>query len=272
MNSIPGFIQQLGTNPWLNTLSFTVTLLSAVLAVFFYFKAKRAKKPRYAKRSINIVEDLVSRFESLEILYEGKKIENLTVTKVAFWNDGNETLQSNDIASVEPITIEVQSGHKILKAQKIYEKNVANKIDLKESSSESHLLIEFEYLDKSEGAIFQLFHTGISNEDVIVRGIIKGAGKVKEWRPASFDHFWGPPIISRRRIFWVILFWLVPILGTPFALYFDWLSVEREGLIRKIIIFGIPALIYWIIGLFLLLRSMPKGFDAFIKDDFSNKA
>ena len=82
--------------------------------------------PFYANRSINIVEDLVSRFESLKMLYSGQPIKNLTVTKTAFWNGGRDTIKGEDVASADPLSVHVKKGCKILNAKILYIKNPAN--------------------------------------------------------------------------------------------------------------------------------------------------
>lgn len=253
-------------NPLLGILSFAATLASAILAIFFYFKAKRAKKPCYAKRSVNIVKDLVSKFESLEILYDGQKIENLTITKVAFWNAGSDTMDNHDIASADPIVIQVSNGCRILKAQKIYEKNSANKLELKTSTKESQFLIDFEYIDRGEGAIFQLFHTGTSNQDVKVLGTIKGAGKIEEWGTSRMLE--GAAVPFHYRIFLGVTFLISPILASFILLYYPGLvfmgkEMPKISLFGNIISFTIPALISWIIAYYVLTRTMPRGFDAF---------
>ncbi|MCZ7363103.1 MAG: hypothetical protein O8C58_07200, partial [Candidatus Methanoperedens sp.] len=112
----------------------------------------------------------------MEMLYAGERIENLTATKIAFWNAGNVTISSNDFASkkpftikvkeckilrTEPYTVSVKTGYKILDVKKLYY-NPINQVEIKCSKDKSQIKINFEYLAKNEGAIIQLLHTGKS--------------------------------------------------------------------------------------------------------------
>lgn len=99
MSSLSQWVDFLVTNPLLGLASFILAIIGLVLAVIFYLKSKKIKSPYYAIRSINLIEDLISKIESLEMLFRGKPIKNLTVTKLAFWNAGNDTINYQDSIS-----------------------------------------------------------------------------------------------------------------------------------------------------------------------------
>lgn len=80
------FIEWLAPNPWLSIAGFIIGITGIVLTIIFYFKSKRVKLLYYSIRSQNIVKDLVSRIDSLEMLYAGERIENLTAAKIVIWN------------------------------------------------------------------------------------------------------------------------------------------------------------------------------------------
>ena len=155
------FIEWLATNPKLN---FTIAIIGLFLAIFFYIKSKKVKLPYYAISSQNIVRDLVSRIDSLEMLYAGERIENLTATKIAFWNAGNDTIKREDIPDKAPLTINVKKGYKILNAIILHFIEKSNEFSIHISDDKSHITIDFEYLDKNEGVIIQLLHTGRSEQ------------------------------------------------------------------------------------------------------------
>jgi hypothetical protein len=130
MSSISQLAEWFGMNPWLSLLSFILAVLGVALAIIFYFKGRKVKLPCYAVRSTNIVRNLVSKIESLEMLYSGEPIENLTVTKFAFWNAGRDTIDRRDIASADPLTFHVKRGYKILDAKILSEKKKSNKFSI----------------------------------------------------------------------------------------------------------------------------------------------
>src|SRR5258708_12907607 len=84
-----------------------ITAVSLVLAVYFYFKSKRLKKPKYIIRSNNIFSGLEHTIPDIEVMFSGygNPINALTVTKIAFWNAGNETINKQDVVKENPIRV-----------------------------------------------------------------------------------------------------------------------------------------------------------------------
>lgn len=164
-------------NPWLTVLGFLLTLIGVILSIIFYIKSRRTKEPCHAIRSANLIQDFTSRFEKLEIKYAGEPISNFTTTKVAFWNNGKDTINDSDIVSADPLMIRVKDGYKIFDSNVLYTKQDANQFKILPSEDGSHVLIQFDYLDRGEGGVIRLLHTGKSSCDIEFCGTIKGAGK-----------------------------------------------------------------------------------------------
>lgn len=162
---------------WISVVSLAITILSVILAISFYYKSKKIKKPLYALRSLNLVRDFASRVAPLEIRYSGQKVENVTVTTVAFWNGGNETMNGSDVATTDPISFRVKNDFRILEAIVVSMQDASNKIDLTRSRDERSVRLDFEYLDRNQVAVLQVIHTGKSSNDITISGTVKGAGK-----------------------------------------------------------------------------------------------
>lgn len=56
-------------NPWWGALGFLIGVISIIVAVILFIKSRRTKKPVYAMRSTNLIQDFTGRFDSLEITY-----------------------------------------------------------------------------------------------------------------------------------------------------------------------------------------------------------
>lgn len=244
------FIEWLATNPWLIITSFIITITSLLLAIIFYIKGKKVKLLYYAIRSQNIVRDLISRIDSLDMLYANERIENLTATKIAFWNAGNDTINSNDIASVRPLTINVKEGYKILDA-KTLNYNPVNQFSIKLSDDKSQINISFEYLAKNEGAVIQLLHTGKSEQDIEIQGIIKDYSKT----PMRINDT--HTIDSEYKIILGICFSL-PVLVIVIAV-----ADGSFFFIGNIIVAAFLLILFWGLGLLILRDSLPKGLKKF---------
>jgi len=138
LSLINGFLYSYG--------SYIIGITGVLLAVFFYFKNKKEKKPTYTAKSLNLIRNLTSKYKPLEMTYSGQKIDNLTVTKFAFWNSGKQTISKDDIAHREPLEIEMNLPYEILDFEVLYRKDYANDFSFGLSKNKRNLSINFDYV------------------------------------------------------------------------------------------------------------------------------
>ena len=169
----------------LGLLGLTIGVIGVLLAIVFYYKPRKVKRPRYALSSLNLVSDFASRLDPLEINYAGERVENITVTKAAFWNDGSDTINGSDVPTADPISFGISDAFKILDSKLVYAKNPSNKINIA-PVGQSAVNMNFEYLDKNDGAILRIVHTGKSSADIKIGGTIKGVGKPEAQVPEKW--------------------------------------------------------------------------------------
>lgn len=116
----------------------------------------------------------------------------------------------------------------------------------------SQINISFDYLSKNEGAVIQLLHTGISEEDIEIHGIIKDSGKTPKHINDTFT----------LNLFYIIL--LVFIFSFPVFIFV--ISAE-EGTIfvpDGIKIIASFFIFFWGIGCLLVFRHfLPKDLNKF---------
>lgn len=268
MISLSELADWLATNPWFGILGF----IAGVIGIILTIRSKKEKLPLFAIRSNNIIRDLASRFEPLQVLYSRQRVENLTVTKLAFWNGGRETINNQDIASIDPLAVYVKSGYKILDTKVLYSKNPANQFSFTTADDKSHIKLNFEYLDKNEGGVIQLLHTGKSSDDIEVRGTIKGAGKPINKSVRKIQNILSISIIpskslsykKRRLVFGLTLF------ITPILFIFMIFSKPSPSPVADIVISIFTLILYWGMGFYLIKKITPKGFDAFEDDEYGD--
>jgi hypothetical protein len=158
-----------------------VGILVTVIFGYFGIRGWKRKKPTYLVRSNNIFSGLERTVPDVEVKFRGygELITALTVTKIAFWNAGNDTLKKQDVVKDDPITIRGKEGTVFLSASVSECVLPLNKIDCKLNQDRSQVTITFEYLDHNQGANMQVFHTGTSNADITMRGTIMGASPIR---------------------------------------------------------------------------------------------
>jgi hypothetical protein len=142
-------------------------------------------------RTINIIKDFSSALDELEIRFKGDKVNNLSVSNVWIGNAGRATIRQDDIASSDPVTIKpARSGVKILDSELVFRSNPANCVTTEALADGNEVGVSFEYLDRNDGAVLQVIHTGTSSDAIAVTGTVKGCGRVRRIRPPwlSFDY------------------------------------------------------------------------------------
>lgn len=181
-NSALAALKGVATNP---IVGFWIGFIGIILAVIFYSKSRKLKRPIYWMRTFEILKG-EEKFPKLSIAYENGIVNTVSLTKIAFLNAGNETIDSGDIAPKNPLRIEIGGSFKILDKSVVYTKNEANNFRLEETEQKNTLKINFDYLDKNDGAIFQIIHDGASPDAINIKGSIKGVPRILNFKRKNY--------------------------------------------------------------------------------------
>lgn len=165
-----------GANLWIGTV---IGLIGIVLAIVFYQKGKEKKEFSYCLRSRTLIRKKKAKFEKLSIVYGGKKIDDLCVSKFTIWNSGNKTLNASDMVSSKELTITAIEDSKILDVEILKCSEETNKFS-SHLRGERAVKILFDYADKMEGVVIQIIHTG-SNDSLKIDCKIKGGRTVESF-------------------------------------------------------------------------------------------
>lgn len=266
------FIETLADNPWLVIVSFIITVLAFIFGFISYFKSKKVKKPRLESRSLNLLEESAEKIEGLKITYLNENIPNLTITKLAIWNDGNDTIDKNDIASADPLLITAKDTVHILEYKIIYQKNECSLFDIEEIESGKQLKVTFDFLDFHDGAVIQLLHTGNSSSDIEFKGTIKGVGKISTNHSKNKVNSRIKKIILKlgektffrvNGIIFIIFGLLLSI--TEFVTFFwlDNIYKPVEDPMLEFLYCILLSIVLIFTGFKMLKRRVPKGFEIF---------
>ncbi len=262
----------------IDLISLLLAMVGIVLAYYFYYKSNRYRAPVYAVRSINIIEDSISRINDLEIKYAGSNVKNLSIARVAFWNFGKETISSEDVASLSPVKITGSGLTSFLNVEIIYEKNSANNfmispiIDPKDSNKHllNELKINFEYFDQNEGVVLQVFHTGKTGDEIKIEGTVKGSRPIKKINKPIFSKI--PSLsayfekLKRKHQKMIIATFLV--VAPLFLLameFFPKNNMDKYLFTRHIPVFFV-SLLYWSMAVSIMRKRVPDGFHVFDED------
>lgn len=251
--------------PWFNAISMLLAVIGVLIGFIFYFRAKRVRLPTYAIRNFNIVKDKVERINEVEVCYQKDKIENLSISRIAIWNAGRETINPENMAPADLLRITSGDGVRILDVRILYEKNKANNFSL-DIPSQNEVLIKFDYFDLYEGIILQIYHTGKTEDDIKVHGSVKGAGSIQKIRDPFVVRLSSPTNLEnvkksdRRMVLGLMLFFtpIIPMLA-------ELISQLNFGnkLLSKYVPTLIILILYWTAAFSVLRKRIPHGYELF---------
>ncbi|MBE6814775.1 MAG: hypothetical protein E7522_04920 [Ruminococcaceae bacterium] len=164
-----------------NTLFQTFLAIIAIVGFAYGFIFQRINKEKkefsYCLKSNHLIRKKKSKFEKISISYDGKQIEDLCVSKFTIWNSGNRTLNSIDMVDSKELTISTLDSSIILDVEIIACSDETNKFSVK-SIDDHTIKVNFDYVDKKEGVIVQIIHTG-TDSDIQIDCKIKGGKQIK---------------------------------------------------------------------------------------------
>lgn len=276
-NTIDFFTELFNSNPLLNACSLFLAILGIIFSVYFYFKSKKIRVPIYILRTVNLVRENVQKIDTVNILYAGNTVNNLSITKIAFWNDGKETINNSDIAQNNPIRLIIDKDCIFLDAEIIYQKNPSNGFNISISNDNKYIDINFDYFDFEEGLVLQVFHTGNESDDITLVGQVKSVKKIKrkDYSPSFIPTYIVDvlkkttlskkvaKLVSGWTVFIMGLFSIIIALITPFMEIVPKDSNPEKNRIELIVSLGIIGVLYALMGYSMIKRKIPKGFNVF---------
>lgn len=178
-------------------------IIGFVTSLIFYLPTRKSKKLAWSILNTNLVQDFSSRLEGLEIRYDGDKVSNLSTAKIAVWNAGTETIRKDDIVSVNPPRLVAKQGVMFHRASLNDYNNDDSHFEIGRPGELStrpftELPVNWHYLDPRKGAVIQIVHTGVSDQDVTLEGKIIGGKLVRKPAGVPPDAIPGPTILTRR--------------------------------------------------------------------------
>jgi hypothetical protein len=254
-------IEQWVKNPWFQLSGFAVGVVGLAIAILIYALSRRYKRIWYDIRSFALVERERSTVPGLQVTFEKKPVDALTISKACIWNSGNEALRHGDFAPTQPLLIEVGNKAQILEASIVQTSSKSCQCEIERAGGNSYA-IKFDFLDPSDGLVVQVAHTGTASEDVNVTGHIVGGGKISRPRPLEILRPIKsvlPKSRSRKR---VLAIWILG-LGGIFMMVSGWMPrAQAPSVLSKIVpfVFGI---LYVVFAWSLYRIRPPKGLERY---------
>lgn len=161
----------------LNLLGIILGVLGTIIGYVLYRLGQREKKPLWSIKHINLIQGFSSRLPGLSIKYGDESIETLSVSKIVFWNAGSETIRGDDIADADPLALLLPNNARLLDASITATNSTPSRFLLYTKPEINGSFLTFDFLDRNNGVVVQLIHTGVMANDIHIAGTIMGAGR-----------------------------------------------------------------------------------------------
>lgn len=167
-NEIVKFINQ----GWVGVI---IGIMGIIIAILTYKFSIKKPIPSYQKHSLKIIrKNQLELSKDIKIFFNDKEVDNLTKVEIVFWNEGRDTLKSENIVVDDPLLFKFSDDTIILSAKIIKQTRDINKSYIKISETNPNVAhFGFDYLDQNDGMIFEIIHTDINIYPQIM-GTIKG--------------------------------------------------------------------------------------------------
>ena len=166
------------------------------------------------------------------------------------------------------MSIRIAEGLRILDAKVLQSVNPANQFDVFRNDEGPVVYMKFDFLDRGDGALIQVLHTGSYSSDLSVAGTIKGAGALRKRNIPHSKIYKQMSSLST-----IAAFFCVPFLYLAFVLFVGRAETEQmaQQYVRFISSWGLILFIfigYWGLAIMLsLFGRIPRGFELLHEED-----
>jgi len=162
------------------------TVLGLALAILFSRRTARPQ-PAYRVHTSNILQaDDTLRKQGIAILYKDQAVSRLTRTIIIFWNAGMAALKNEDVRAEYPIGWMFPASVSVLGVRVLHSTREANHFESYRSAADTNVVLcRFEYLNKGDGALIEILHTGDKSHPTPIGEVLNISPALTYYGPIS---------------------------------------------------------------------------------------
>lgn len=157
-----------------------------LISLLFFTLSKKQRKLSYSISTTPIIVKKITKISDLVITYKNKDIDNLSTSYIKIKNIGNDTLDVNDFAELNKLSL-ITDG--------VFLINSADELEITKSNkymkvaptliSTNKIELSFDYFDLKDEVSCSVFHTG----NIKVCGSIKNGKIINDTQIEKFNRF-----------------------------------------------------------------------------------
>ena len=180
----------------LNLFSIVLAVLGIFLACYFYFQGKEYPLLNFYENPAKATLINIGEVSNIKISVEGHgDVKQLTASQIAIWNSGSKSIKRSNV--LEPFILYLPDGIDIIDATiKKTSRDIIN-FKVEPDFNKDIILISWDILEKDDGAIIQVLHTGNITSETMIGGIIEGQKDINifEFKKVTSS---SPQVVQRR--------------------------------------------------------------------------
>ncbi|EMM9641621.1 hypothetical protein NTP67_08300 [Providencia rettgeri] len=162
-----------------SALGTVIGIIGLIAAILIYVLTRKIYKISSCHEFSNLINKNHSKLpQQISVMYDGSIVENVSSSEFVIWNSGNSVITKSALATKEPLRIEFAKEIQILRYQIVVSNNPINNIELKtDYEYPNSILIDFDFIEKNEGARIEILHTG-NKSDIREKGKLIGVKSI----------------------------------------------------------------------------------------------
>ncbi|SET76136.1 hypothetical protein SAMN05660297_03419 [Natronincola peptidivorans] len=245
----------------MNKFSLIIGILGIIIGYVLYLKGQKLRIPYWDIRTNNLINNFTSKISKLDIKFMDKDINNLSVSKIVFWNGGREVIDIEDISKLNNLCIKpTKEGVMILDCKVISRNSEASQFEVDYDEEKNEVIMKFDYLNYRWGAVIEIIHTGVESKDLEIDGSIKGVQSIKKKKISEVPNNGLVSIFYTKKMSISIKRFIYTIYSIAFAILV--FVVFREFIGLALVVLSFPF-----IGLLLTWKNVaPKDLEHFLRE------
>ena len=151
-------LKTLPDSPWFAWTSMAVGVIGILLAIVFYIKSQKRISLSGSSVTQIFIHDEQTRLDNLKVIYNGKEIRSLYVTKYTIVNTGNEVIKYEAIDSKNPLEIHSEKKAGVLFAKVIWQTSDHIALNVETDIDNQIIRIRFGRFEKKDKVIIYIYH------------------------------------------------------------------------------------------------------------------
>lgn len=160
-------------------IGYGIAAFFGLFTIWFFLLSRKQKRPYWTYRNNYIIGKTGEGISGIRILFSDKEVKQVTASKVFLWNKGRDAIKEQDIPKSDLVRLVFPKKIEILDIKLLNKSRDSISVELEKIDTEQNHIINcnFNFLDKNDGFVLEILHTGGRDTQIEMAGTILGATK-----------------------------------------------------------------------------------------------